>query len=87
MFSFLTSRTGLTQIIKEAWSGIWAGPRPIKALVLGVQMGSKKGHSFSLWFRTMVFQAEIYAIKACIMENYKGRNIYILSNSQAAITA
>jgi hypothetical protein len=39
----------------------------------------------------MVFQAEIYAFKACIMENldkgYKGRNIYILSDSQAATEA
>jgi hypothetical protein len=37
----------------------------------------------------MVFQAEIYAFKACIMENiekgYIGRNIYILTDSQAAI--
>jgi hypothetical protein len=37
----------------------------------------------------MIFQAEIYAIVACIMENveegYKGRNIYILSDSQAAL--
>jgi hypothetical protein len=42
-------------------------------------------HSFSLGHHTTVFQAEIYAIKACIMENiekgYKGRNIYILSDS------
>jgi ribonuclease HI len=39
----------------------------------------------------MVFQVEIYAIKACIMENiekgYRGRNIYILSDSQTAIKA
>jgi ribonuclease HI len=46
------------------------------------------GHSFSLGVHTKAFQAEIYAIKACIMENldkgYIGRNIYILSNSQAA---
>ena len=39
----------------------------------------------------MVFQAEIYAIKACIMGNTEkgntGRNIYILSDSQAAIKA
>jgi ribonuclease HI len=39
----------------------------------------------------MVFQVEIYAIKACIMENtekgYKGMNIYLLSDSQAAIKA
>jgi hypothetical protein len=39
----------------------------------------------------MVFQAEIYVIMACTMENveegYKGRNIYSLSDSQAAIKA
>jgi ribonuclease HI len=54
-------------------------------------MGLKKGHSLSLGLHTTVFQAEIYAIKACIKENiekgYIGRNIYILSDSQAAITA
>jgi dihydrofolate reductase len=36
-----------------------------------------------------IFLAEVYAIKACIMENkernYTGRNMYILSDSQAAI--
>jgi hypothetical protein len=39
----------------------------------------------------MLFQAEVYAIKACKVENvdrnYKNRNIYILSESQAAIKA
>jgi hypothetical protein len=38
----------------------------------------------------MVFQAEIYIIKAGIMnieKSYTGKNIYILSNSQAAIKA
>jgi ribonuclease HI len=51
----------------------------------------RRGHSFSLGLHTTVFQAEIYAIKACIMENiengYTGRNICILSDSQAAIKA
>jgi ribonuclease HI len=53
--------------------------------------GSRKGHSFRLSLHTTVSQAEIYAIKASIMENtengYKGRSIYILSDSQAAIKA
>jgi hypothetical protein len=49
--------------------------------------------SFSLGQYTMVFQAEVYAIKACADENidrnyknrnYKNRTIYILSDSQAA---
>jgi ribonuclease HI len=51
--------------------------------------GLRKGQSFNLGLHTMVVLVEIYAIKACIMENtekgYKGRNIYILSDSQAAI--
>jgi hypothetical protein len=54
-------------------------------------MGLKKGHSFSLGLHIAVFQAEIYAIRACIMEklenSYTGRNIHILSSSQAAIKA
>jgi hypothetical protein len=52
-------------------------------------MGLEKEHSFSLGIHATVFQAEMCAIKACAMENtekgYKSRNIYILSNSQAAI--
>jgi ribonuclease HI len=51
--------------------------------------GSRRGHSFSLGLHITVFQEEIYAIKACTMENiekcYKGRNICILSDSQADI--
>jgi hypothetical protein len=53
--------------------------------------GSRRGHSFSLGLHTTIIWAEIYATKACVMENiekgYTGRNIYILSNSQAAIKA
>jgi hypothetical protein len=45
--------------------------------------------NFSLGQYTTVFQAEVYAIKACAVEtlerNYENRNIYILSESQAAI--
>jgi hypothetical protein len=45
--------------------------------------------SFSLGQYTTVFQAEVYAIKACAVENlgrdYENRNTYILSDSQAAI--
>jgi hypothetical protein len=52
-------------------------------------MGLKKGHSFSLGFHTTIFQAESYAIRACIMGNiqkdYEDRNVYILLNIQAAI--
>jgi hypothetical protein len=31
--------------------------------------GFKRGHSFSPGLLTMVFQAEIYAIEACIIDN------------------
>jgi hypothetical protein len=47
--------------------------------------------SFSLGQYTTVFEATVYAIKACADENikrgYRNRNIYILSDSQVAIKA
>jgi hypothetical protein len=53
--------------------------------------GSRKENSFSLGLHTTVFQAEICAIKACIMEGIEKcdmvRSICILSNSQTAIKA
>jgi hypothetical protein len=61
------------------------GPRPIKIWYWSVW----RGHSFSLGFHSMVFQAKIYAIKACVMDSiekdYTGRDIYILSVHQVAI--
>jgi hypothetical protein len=51
----------------------------------------RRGHSFSLGLHSTVFQAAIYAIKACVMENvekgYTGRNIYILFKSWVAFKA
>lgn len=50
---------------------------------------SRMEYSFSLGLHTTIFQAEIYALKARVMENteedYTCKSIYILSNSQAAI--
>jgi hypothetical protein len=43
----------------------------MKAVVLGCIDGLEKGHRFSLGFHTTVFQAEMYAIKACIVGNLK----------------
>jgi hypothetical protein len=47
--------------------------------------------SLSLGQYTTIFHPEVYAIKACTVENldrnYKNGNIYILSDSQAAIKA
>jgi hypothetical protein len=68
------------------------GSKTNEGMGVGVyKWGSRRGHNFSLGHHTTVFQAEIYAIKACIMEitekGYKGRNIFILSDSQAAIKA
>jgi hypothetical protein len=52
---------------------------------------NKEKFSFSFGQYATVFQAEIYAIKACAVENldrnYKNKNIYIPSDSQAAIKA
>ena len=88
----VNGKRGSTQTIRGAWSSTQVGPRPIREIVLGVyRLGSKRGHSYSLGLHTAIFQAEIYDIKACIMENmergYMGRNIYILSDSHAAIKA
>jgi hypothetical protein len=53
--------------------------------------GTGRKPSFSLGQYTTVFLAKVYAIKACGVENldrnYKNRNIFILSDSQAAIKA
>jgi hypothetical protein len=47
--------------------------------------------SFSLGQCTTGFQAEVYAIKACVAENlnrnHRNRNKYFLSDSQAVIKA
>ena len=47
--------------------------------------GLRRERRFNLGLHTTVVQAEMYAIKACIMESiekgYTGRNICILSNS------
>jgi len=51
----------------------------------------ERGHNFILGLHPIKFQAEICTVKVCIMENietcYTGKNIYILSDSQAAIKA
>jgi hypothetical protein len=51
----------------------------------------RRGHSFSLAVHTTVFQPEPCACKACVMEDieeeYTCTNIYILSDSHAAIKA
>jgi hypothetical protein len=48
--------------------------------------GTRRKRSFSLGRYTTVFQAELYAIKACAEENIdrnsRNRNIYILSDRQ-----
>jgi hypothetical protein len=67
-------------------------PRQIKALEPGcVAMVQGENLSFSLGQYTMVFQAEVYALKACAIENvdrnYKSGNFCILSDSQVAVKA
>jgi hypothetical protein len=50
----------------------------------------RKGHSFTVGLQTTAFQAEIYTIKSCMMENVEysvtGRNSDIFPNYQATIT-
>jgi ribonuclease HI len=83
---------GSTQTKKEGLVWYTDGSDANKNFGAGVyRWGSRKGHSFNLGLHTMVFQAEIYAIKACIMETidrgYTSRNIYILPDDQAGIEA
>ena len=84
----MTGRTGSAQTTKVTWSGIQTGPRPVKALVLVCTEWAVGSTPSVLGLQSMIFQSEIYAIKGCVMGNvekgYTGRNIYILSNSQAA---
>jgi hypothetical protein len=67
-------------------------PRQKKGTGAGVYChGTRRKLRFSHGQYTTVFQAEVYAIKGCAVENLdrncKNRNIYILSDSQAAIKA
>jgi ribonuclease HI len=78
----------------KKWGIVWYtdGSKTEKRTGTGVYCHkTRKKLSFSLGKYTTVFQAEVYAIKECAAEhidkNYKSRNIYILSDSQAAITA
>jgi ribonuclease HI len=70
-------------------SGIQMGPRQMKALELGC--AAMALNKVSVGQYTTVFQADVYAIKACDDENikrrYRERNIYILADSEAAIKA
>ena len=63
-------QNGFNAVTYRGCSDIWMGPRPIKALMLGsIGGGFREGHSFSVGLHTTAFQVEIYAIKACIIEN------------------
>ena len=92
---FLTGVNGKTGFGRIERGGlIWYtdGSKTNKSTGAGVYChGTRRKHSFSLGQYTTVFQAEVYAIKACIMENlvrnYRNRNIYILSGSQAKLKA
>jgi hypothetical protein len=53
--------------------------------------GTRKKHSFGLGKYITVLQAEVYVIKACTVDNldrgYRNRNVYIPSDSHAAMKA
>jgi hypothetical protein len=70
---------------------VWCTDRSKTTGVRVYKGGSRREHSFSLELHTMVFQAEIYDIKPCKMQNtekgYISKNMYIISDNQAAIKA
>jgi len=49
--------------------------------------GSRRGHSFLLGLHTTIFQADIFTINACIVENIEKGYLCILADSQATIKA
>lgn len=69
-------------------SGVQTGPRLMKALVRMFLDGTLEElqHSFPLGLDTALFQAEIYAMKVCVMENMEkgrtSRSICILSGGR-----
>jgi hypothetical protein len=84
------SQKGFKPDIKVGLASYTNGSKTSKGTGVGVyRWGSRMEHRFSLGLHTTIFQAEIYAINACLMENteedYMCRNIYILSDVQAAI--
>ena len=66
----MNGRMGLTQIIKEAWSGIPTGPRQITTMIPGCTNGDQNGCTASVRGSTpRSVRTEIHAIKACKMQN------------------
>jgi ribonuclease HI len=88
----MNGKRGFNPTEKGDLSSIQMVPKPTKHWSWGVYCyGTRRRLNFSLGEYTTILQAEVYAIKARTDENtdwkYKNRNIYILSDSQAAIQA
>jgi hypothetical protein len=75
---------------KGAWSGTQTGPRPMKALMLGCTDGAQEWGIASTLDPHHI-SAEMYAIKACVVENieksYTVRNILYSFDRKAATEA
>jgi hypothetical protein len=79
----VNGRKGLNPTEKGGLIWFTDGSKTNKGTGAGVYCyGTRLRRSFSLGQYTTVFQAEVYAIKACTYENidrnYKNRNIYNL---------
>jgi hypothetical protein len=66
-------------------------PKEKKTLELGCIVKGQRGNLVLALGNTQQFQAEVYTMKVCAVENLdrdcKNRNIYILSHSQATFKA
>jgi hypothetical protein len=65
----VNGRMDSNQTTKQDWSGTLTGLRPIKALVSRYTDEARDGDTACVQLHTTVFQVEMYANKACIMEN------------------
>ena len=65
----VNGRTDSNQTSKEDWPGTQTGLRPIKAMVLTCTDKAQEGGTACGGLHTTVFQTEMYANKACVMEN------------------
>jgi hypothetical protein len=87
----VNGKIGFNPIERGGSSGTQMAPRHKGTGAEVYSHGRRRKLSFVLGRYTRIFQAEVHAIKECAVENlvrnYKNKNIYNISDRQAAIKA